>query len=74
MKSIVKNVTWDIALQSHKCKRNVKHIIAKGDRRLKIKEGRSESHYCMQCAETILKSGLLKINGLRGTCKTPQTA
>jgi len=42
MKSIVKNVSWDVALQSHKCKRNLKHIIAKGDRRLKIKEGRRE--------------------------------
>lgn len=31
MKSIVKNVTWDVALQSHKCKRNLKHIIAKVD-------------------------------------------
>ena len=64
MKSVVKNVAWDVALQSHKCKRNLKHIISKGDRRLKIKEGRSESHYCMQCAEAILKGGLLKINSL----------
>ena len=66
MKSIVKNVTWDVALQSHKCKRNIKHTIAKGDRRLKVKEGRSESHYCMQCAETILKNGLSKVNTLIG--------
>lgn len=64
MKNIVKNASWDVALQSHKCKNNLKHIIAKGDRRLKIKEGRSESHYCMQCAEKIMKSGLLKINKL----------
>lgn len=64
MKSIVKNVSWDVALQTHKCKRNLNHIIVKGDRRLKVKEGRSESHYCMPCAEKIMRNGLLKINDL----------
>lgn len=62
MKSVLKNITWDVALQSHKCKRNLKHIISKNDRRLKIKEGRKESHYCMECAEIILNNGLKKIN------------
>lgn len=64
MKSAIKNISWDIALNSHKCKNNAKHSITKGDRRLKIKEGRTESHYCIQCAEVILKNGLSKINSL----------
>lgn len=64
MKSAIKNISWDIALNSHKCKNNSKHPITKGDRRLKIKEGRSESHYCIQCAKVILDNGLLKIHAL----------
>lgn len=66
MKKIVKNTSWDTAIHSHKCKNNSKHTITKGDRRLKIKEGRSENHYCVQCAEKILKNGLSEIESLIG--------
>jgi hypothetical protein len=65
-KSLTKNVLVDNALHSHKCRFNKRHAIAKGDKRLKVKEGRSEMHYCVECAKKFLQAGIEKLNGVLG--------
>lgn len=63
-KSLLKNADFDTALQSHNCKGNKKHRILMGQRRLKVKEGRRISHYCLSCAEQILARDFNSLHGL----------
>lgn len=52
----------DRASKRHACQHSKKHVIAKGDLRLKVKVGRSYDHYCLQCARRFL---LLSIESLQ---------
>jgi hypothetical protein len=63
-KSLTKNVSIDTAVRSHKCRYNKGHLIAKGDKRLKVKEGRSEMHYCIECAKKFLQTDIEKLNSV----------
>lgn len=51
-------------LRTHSCRYNSKHRLEKGMRRLTIKEGRYERHYCLSCAKIFLKQGLDRIQVL----------
>jgi hypothetical protein len=66
MKSITKTITVGIALRAHKCRFNKRHLIAKGDKRLQVKEGRSEMNYCTECAKKALHDGIDKLNTVLG--------
>ena len=61
-KSLTKTMTVDYALHSHRCRFNKRHAIAKGDKRLTVKEGRSEMRYCVECAKKFLRTGIDKLN------------
>lgn len=58
MKSLTKTITVGTALHAHKCRFNKRHIIAKGDKRLQVKEGRSEMKYCVECAKKAIRAGI----------------
>lgn len=60
-KSLTKNICIENALRSHRCRFNEKHIISKGDQRLRVKEGRNEFHYCIECARKFLQNDLEKL-------------
>lgn len=62
LKSLTKRISIDIAQRAHKCHANKKHIINRGDKRLKIIEGRSELHYCVGCAQKFLFADIEKLN------------
>ncbi len=53
-KTLVLQVEIDQALQAHNCQANARHRIERGDTRLKVRNGRSWDHYCIECAKAIL--------------------
>lgn len=65
-KTLTKNVSVDIAERAHKCRYNKKHLIARGDKRMKVKEGRSEAHYCIECAKKFLIADIEKLGVVLG--------
>ena len=44
----------DVAQRAHNCQGNARHRIERGDRRLKVCNGRSWDHYCLDCARNIV--------------------
>lgn len=63
-KSTLKNINLTIAKSAHNCKHNSSHRILKGDKRLTIKEDRSNKNYCLTCALASLKRDMEKIQDL----------
>lgn len=54
-KSLIIRVEVDRALKAHNCQANRKHRIERGDKRLKVRNGRSWDHYCVACAANIIQ-------------------
>src|SRR6218665_1238543 len=65
IKSLVGQVGVDVAGKAHNCQANSKHRIEKGDTRLKVRNGRSWSHYCCACGKTIISKDILKLTELK---------
>lgn len=55
IRSLVERIEVDQAGKAHNCQANARHRIEKGDRRLKVRNGRSWDHYCFECARTIIQ-------------------
>src|ERR1700686_142557 len=64
IKSIVSQVDIDVAQKSHNCQGNARHRIDRGDSRLKLRNGRSWDHYCLECAKMIVQRDLAKLQQL----------
>lgn len=64
-KSLVIRVEIDRALKGHDCQANAKHRLQKGDKRLKVRSGRSWDHYCVACAQNIIQRDILKLQALQ---------
>lgn len=54
----------DEAGKSHKCQHSKAHVIAKGEKRLKVTEGRTDEHYCLTCAARFLAGTIESLQGL----------
>ena len=63
-KSLVKNLTITKAGRAHSGSHNKQYRFAKGEYRLTVKEGRDESHYPLDVAETYLRESIQKLSGL----------
>ena len=72
-KSLVIRVEIDCALKAHNCQANVRHRLERGDRRLKVRNGRSWDHYCAACAADILERDLVKLRTLRKQFESAET-
>jgi len=57
-KSLLLPLSVDQALKRHTCQHNSRHVIEKGDLRLKIAVGRSREHYCLTCARKFLNQAI----------------
>lgn len=71
-KSLVIRVLTDQALKAHNCQANKRHRIERGDRRLKVRNGRSWDHYCMSCAAVILSRDIEKLTTLQREFSSPK--
>jgi hypothetical protein len=63
-KSLILSMTVDRAAKGHKCHHSKKHVIAKGDLRLKVKVGRGHEHYCVECAQKFIGNGVENLQKL----------
>jgi hypothetical protein len=64
IKSLVTRVEIDEAKHAHNCQANVHHRIEQGHKRLKVRNGRSWDHYCVECARVILRRDAATVNDL----------
>jgi hypothetical protein len=64
-KSLVIQVGVDTAGKAHNCQANARHRIAKGDTRLKVRNGRGWDHYCRDCAVQIISRDIAKLTALQ---------
>ena len=65
IKSLVIRVEIDEALKAHNCQANARHRIERGNRRLKVRNGRSWDHYCVHCALVILERDISELQVLQ---------
>lgn len=63
-KSIVQRVEIDRAQRAHNCQHNAAHRIQAGEKRLKLRDGRSAEHYCTSCALAIINRDISKLRTL----------
>lgn len=63
-KSFLISMRIDEAGNSHNCQYNARHRIKKGDRRLKVSNGRSHDHYCLECAAKFLQRDMATLQSL----------
>lgn len=64
IKSIIIQTGVDVAGRAHNCQRDSSHRINQGDRRLKVRNGRSWDHYCLNCAKAILDRDMRRLQEL----------
>lgn len=65
IKSLVTRVEIDTAGKAHNCQASAKHRIEKGDVRLKVRNGRSWDHYCLECAKKIIRRDIEKLQAIQ---------
>lgn len=64
IKSLIIHVEIDSAIKSHNCQGNVRHRIERGDTRIKVRNGRSWDHYCLECARVIFQRDIERLQEL----------
>jgi hypothetical protein len=60
-KSLLPRLQIDTALKAHRCQHNSNHQILKGEKRLKVSVGRTDEHFCKECALRIIKYDIDKL-------------
>jgi hypothetical protein len=64
IRSILETCRVDQAKKAHNCQANAQHRIKNGDTRLKVRNGRSWDHYCVECGREIVRKGLDRLSAL----------
>ena len=54
----------DVAQRAHNCQGNTRHRVERSDKRLKVRNGRSWDHYCLECARTIVSRDIGALEAL----------
>ncbi len=63
-KSILQRVEIDEVQRAHNCQHNAAHRLERGDKRLKVWDGRSTDKYCVPCALDIITRDIAKLQEL----------
>lgn len=63
-KSLVQRCEVDETINAHNCQQNKNHRLVRGDKRLKVWNGRSPDHYCAACALATIKADISKLEAL----------
>ena len=71
VKSLLIRVEIDEAKKAHNCQANATHRIERGDKRLKVRNGRSWDHYCISCAAVIIGRDSATLQALQPRLQTP---
>jgi hypothetical protein len=59
------HVGVDEAQKAHNCQANAAHRLERGDKRLKVRNGRSWDHYCASCAAVIIERDIAELLALQ---------
>jgi hypothetical protein len=65
IKSLLIRVEVDEAQRAHNCQANATHRLEQGDRRLKVRNGRSWYHYCAGCAALMIQRDITELLALQ---------
>ncbi len=65
VKSLIIRVEIDEVQKAHNCQANAAHRLVRGNKRLKVRNGRSWDHYCVACAAVILERDIAELQALR---------
>lgn len=60
-KSVLSRLLVDRAGRLHKCQHNARHEVRKGEIRLKLTEGRTDEHFCRNCAIQMLMIDMARL-------------
>lgn len=63
-KSLVQHSEVDVTVNAHNCQQNQRHRLQRGDKRLKVRNGRSHDHYCATCALATIQADIAKLQAL----------
>ena len=64
IKSLLIRAEVDVAQRAHNCQGNIRHRVERGDKRLKVRNGRSWDHYCLECAGSIVRRDIGALEAL----------
>jgi hypothetical protein len=65
IKSLIIRVEIDEVQKAHNCQASATHRLVRGDKRLKVRNGRSWDHYCVSCAIAILGRDIAELQTLQ---------
>jgi hypothetical protein len=71
IKSLLIRVEIDEVQKAHNCQASAAHRLVRGDRRLKVRNGRSWDHYCVSCATLILERDIAQLRQLQLRFEAP---
>jgi hypothetical protein len=63
-KSLLPNVSVDEAKKAHDCQHNAAHRLTQGDKRLKLRVGRTYEHFCVACSLDTIERDIAKLQAL----------
>jgi hypothetical protein len=72
IKSIIIRVEIDEVQKAHNCQASATHRLVRGDKRLKVRNGRSRDHYCVPCAIAILERDIAELQTLQRRVQSTQ--
>ena len=64
IRTLLTRVEIDTAQRAHNCQANARHRVERGDLRLKVRNGRSWDHYCLNCAKGIINRDIRTLEGI----------
>jgi hypothetical protein len=63
-RSLTLKLKVDEVAKRHVCQHNEKHVLHRGDRRLKVTVGRTDEHYCVSCARRFIKESIARLEAI----------
>lgn len=63
-KTILQRIEVNIVQRAHNCQHNPNHRLEKGDKRLMVRDKRSQEYYCVDCALEILERDCARLQSL----------
>lgn len=64
-KSLLPNAVVDQAKKAHPCQHNPRHRLERGQKRLKVRVGRTYEHFCAECSIDTIERDIAKLQALK---------
>ncbi|AEP00088.1 hypothetical protein Bcoa_0870 [Heyndrickxia coagulans 36D1] len=64
-KTFIKSIKVDEAQRAHCCQHIPSHRILRGEKRLKLKVGRTYEHFCPVCALKIIEADIQRLQNIK---------